>query len=541
MKKIKNKRVIFQPTAYKAMQTGINQMANIVRPTLGPLPRMVVLEHNTKNERPEILDDGGTIARRIVALPNRDQDMGAMFMRHVLWQQHEKAGDGTATTAVLFQSIFNQGVRYITSGGNPMLVRKHLEKGMEIVIDELKGMATRLEGQKKIAEVAESICYDHEMAGILGEVFDFLGEFGHLEIRSGRSRQIEREYVTGTFYKMPLFTAEMIKDRDKLMAYAEDVPVFVSDLDFDDSAQFSPLLRVAGESGIKALAIIANHVSDSAVAFLVSISRNPQKFQAFAVDAPIPEEGQPVILEDIAIQLGAKPFFKAFGSTAERVTFEDLGQARRVWADKEYFGFVNGKGSPQDVRKRIDELKKRYETAKDVEARNKVRVRIGKLLGGSATLWVGGNSDLDIEMRKARLERTVEAMRGALLKGTVPGGGVALLACRPAMQRMAAQSGDEEEKFAYHTLARALEEPARAIIQNAGCDPDVIIDRIDKAGAGQGFDVRAEKIADMAGVGIVDAASVTMSAVHSAFASAALALTVDTLIHHKKPETVFNT
>ncbi len=155
MKKIKNKRVIFQPTAYKAMQTGINQMANIVRPTLGPLPRMVVLEHNTKNERPEILDDGGTIARRIVALPNRDQDMGAMFMRHVLWQQHEKAGDGTATTAVLFQSIFNQGVRYITSGGNPMLVRKHLEKGMEIVIDELKGMATPLEGQQKIAEVAE--------------------------------------------------------------------------------------------------------------------------------------------------------------------------------------------------------------------------------------------------------------------------------------------------------------------------------------------------------------------------------------------------
>jgi chaperonin GroEL len=144
-------------------------------------------------------------------------------------------------------------------------------------------------------------------------------------------------------------------------------------------------------------------------------------------------------------------------------------------------------------------------------------------------------------MRKARLERTVEAMRGALLKGTVPGGGVALLACRPAMQRMAAQSGDEDEKFAYTTLARALEEPARVIIQNAGGDPDVIIDRIDKAGAGQGFDVRAEKIADMAGVGIVDAASVTMAAVHSAFASAALALTVDTLIHHKKPETVFNT
>ncbi len=292
--------------------------------------------------------------------------------------------------------------------------------------------------------------------------------------------------------------------------------------------------------GIKALAIIANHVSDSAVAFLVSISRNPQKFQAFAVDAPIPEDGQPVILEDIALQLGAKPFFKAFGSTAEGVTFEDLGQARRVWADKEYFGFVNGKGSPQDVRKRINELKIRYEGAGDVEARNKVRVRIGKLLGGSATLWVGGNSDLDIEMRKARLERTVEAMRGALLKGTIPGGGVALLACRPAMQRMAAQAADEDEKFAYQTLARALEEPARAIIQNAGGDPDVIIDRIDKAGAGQGFDVRAEKIADMVGVGIVDAASVTMAAVHSAFASAALALTVDTLIHHKKPETVFN-
>ena len=541
MRKSKNKRVIFQPTAYKAMQTGINEIANVVRPTLGPLPRMVAFERNTKNERPEILDDGGTIVRRIIALRNKDQDMGAMFLRHVLWQQHEKSGDGTATTAVLFQSIFNQGVRYITTGGNPMMMRKHIEKGMEMVMDELKNMATTLEGQLKITEVAESICYDHEMAGILGEVFDFLGEFGHLEIRSGRSRQIEREYVTGTFYKMPLFTAEMIKDRDKMMAYAEDVPIFVSDLDFDEPAQFAPLLRVAGEAGIKALAIIANHVSDSGVAFLLNISRNPEKFQAFAVDAPIPEDGQPVLLEDIAIQLGAKPFFKAFGSTAEGVTLEDLGHARRAWADKEYFGFVNGRGSPQDVRKRIDELKKRYDAAKDVEARNKVRVRIGKLLGGSATLWAGGNSELDIEMRKARLERTVEAMRGALLKGIVPGGGVALLACRHTMQRMAAQANDEDEGFAYRTLARALEEPARVIIQNAGGDPNVIIDRIDKAGPGMGFDVRTEKIVNMAEVGIVDAVAVTMDAVHQAFASAALALTVDTLIHHKKPETVFNT
>ncbi len=541
MKKSKNNRVIFQPTAYQAIQKGINQMANVVRPTLGPLPRMVAFERNTKNERPEILDDGGTIVRRIIALPNRDQDMGAMFLRHVLWQQHEKSGDGTATTAVLFQSAFNQGVRYITTGGNPMMVRRHLEKGMQIIIDELKSMATPLEGQQKIAQVAESICYDPEMAGILGEVFDFLGEFGHMEIRNGRTRQIEREYVTGTFYKMPLFTAEMIKDRDKLMAYAEDVPVFVSDLDFDEPGQFNSLLRMAGESGIKNLAIIANHVSESAVAFLLSISRNPQGFQAFAVDAPIPEDGQPVILEDIALQLGAKPFFKAFGSTAEGVTVEDLGHARRAWADKEYFGFVNGKGSPKDVRKRIEELKKRYEAAKDVEARNKVRVRIGKLLGGSVTVWVGGNSELDIEMRRARLERTVEAMRGALLNGTVPGGGVALLACRPSMLRMAAKAKDEDEKFAYRTLARALEEPARAIIENAGGDPDVIIDRIDKAGAGKGFDVRTEKIVDMAAVGIVDAASVLTAAVHQAFASVALALTVDTLIHHKKPETVFNT
>jgi chaperonin GroEL len=487
------------------------------------------------------LDDGGTIVRRIIALPDRDQDMGAMFLRHVLWQQHEKAGDGTATTAVLFQSAFNQGVRYITTGGNPMMVRRHLEKGMEIIIDELKAMATPMEGQKKITEVAESICYDPEMAGILGEIFDYLGEFGHLEIRNGRTRQIEREYVTGTFYKMPLFTAEMIKDRDKLMAYAEDVPVFVSDLDFDEPGQFNSLLRMAGESGIKNLAIVANHVSESAVAFLLSISRNPQGFQAFAVDAPIPEDGQPVILEDIALQLGAKPFFKAFGSTAEGVTVEDLGHARRAWADKEYFGFVNGKGSPKDVRKRIEELKKRYDAAKDVEARNKVRVRIGKLLGGSVTVWVGGNSELDIEMRRERLERTVEAMRGALINGTVPGGGVALLACRPTMLRMAAKAKDEDEKFAYRTLARALEEPARAIIENAGGDPDVVIDRIDKAGAGKGFDVRTEKIVDMAGAGIVDAASVLTAAVYQAFASVALALTVDTLIHHKKPETVFNT
>lgn len=541
MPKNKTKRVVFQPVAHTAFQRGINQLANVIRPTLGPLPRQVAIEPATARGLPEMLDDGGLIARRIIALPDRDEDMGAMFLRHSLWRQHELSGDGTATAAVLFQSVFNEGVRYIAAGGNAMLLRNALEKTLPLLGRELEKQAIPVENQQKVTQVAESICYDAEMAKVLGEVFDFIGEYGHLEIRSGRTRTIEREYVEGTFYKMGLASGDMRKDYENVRAFSEDAAIFISDLNITEPGEFTPLLKMSIEAGIKGLVIIANSLPDNVVNSLLAVSRHPEKFQVFAVNAPVGQDGQAVILEDIAVMTGGHPYLQVMHDSAEAVRLEHLGRARRAWADKEFFSFTGGKGSPQDIRSHIEELKKRYEAESDLALRKNIRERIGKMLSGSATLWVGGLSETDIKARKEMAERTSEALRAAILKGVLPGGGAALLACRPALQRMLEQVSGEEQRFACRILLRALEEPTRTIIHNAGYDAHVWMDRVERAGPGSGFDVRSGTVVDMLQAGIIDSAGVVMGSVRNAIASAALALTVDTLVHHKKPELMMNT
>jgi chaperonin GroEL len=541
MPKNKPERVVFQPVAHNAFQRGINHLANVISPTLGPLPRQVAVEPTTGRGLPEMLDNGGLIARRIIALPDRNEDMGAMFLRHSLWHQYEQSGDGTATAAVIFQSVFNEGVRYITAGGNAMLLRNALEKSLPLVVHELEQQSVPVESQQRITQIAESICFDAEMARVLGEVFDFIGEFGHLEIRTGRTRGVEREYVEGTFYKMELASADMRKDYENFRAFAEDASIFISDLTIENPGELTPLLQMVIEAGIKNLVIIAKELPDNVKNSLLAVSRHPEKFQVFAVKAPMSQDGKAVFLEDIAVMTGGQPYLDILHAKAENVQLEHLGQARRAWADKEFFSFSGGKGSPLDVRSHIEELKRRYEVESNIELRKNIRERIGKLLSGSATLWVGGLSETDIKARKEIAERTGEALRAAILKGVLSGGGAALLACRPAFQRRLKQVSGDEEKFACKILMRALEEPTRKIIHNAGYDERVWIDRINQAGPGWGFDVRSGKVVDMFAAGIVDSAGVVMSAARNAIASAALALTVDTLVHHKKPETVFNT
>jgi chaperonin GroEL len=236
--------VVFQPHAYQSMQEGINTLANVIRPTLGPLPRVVAIDPVMRgNVKPEILDDGGVIARRIVALSDQDQDMGAMFLRQALWRQHEQVGDGTATTAVLFQSLYNQGIKYIVAGGNPMLMRTNLENGLRVILDELQNMAVPLEGRERITQFAETLCHDARLAKMLGEIFDIIGEHGQLEIREGRSRDLEREYIEGAYFEGGLLSRLMFTDPLKCRADLEDAAVLASDLSIQDPDQLVPILQ----------------------------------------------------------------------------------------------------------------------------------------------------------------------------------------------------------------------------------------------------------------------------------------------------------
>jgi chaperonin GroEL len=539
MPKRQNPQVVFQPQAYRGMQRGINQMVEAVRPTLGPLPRFVAIDRAAESRTPELLDSGATIARRILELPDRDADTGAMFLRHVLWQVHEKVGDGTATTAVLLQSIYNQGVRYLTSGGNAMLLRRHLEEGMHVILNELTGMTVQVEGRRILAQVAQSICYDPPLAKLLGEIFDIIGEHGQLDIRSGRSRELEREYVEGMYWDGGLLSREMITDHAKLRTEMHNAAILISDLAMEDPHQLVPILEMANGAGIRALLIIATQLSSSVTALLLSASREPEKFQVIAAKTPgMTSTEQAMAMEDLAILTGGRPLVKIAGHTLNGVRLEDLGQARRVWADHTYSGIVGGSGNPRALRAHVASLRSAFGRATDKDLRQKLQKRIGKLMGGSATLWVGGTTEAEIKTRRELAERTADALRGVVREGMLPGGGVSLLACHQPLQQRLEHSADANERAAYQILIKAMEAPIRAILTNAGYDASEVMAEIRLAGNGHGFDVRSRHIVDMAQAGIWDAAAVLKAAVHSAVSGAALALTTDVLVHHKKPQQV---
>jgi len=491
---------------------------------------------------PELLDDGGVIARRILELPDRDEDMGAMFVRHLLWHLHEKVGDGTATAAVLFQSIYNQGVRYLAAGGNAMQLRHHLEAGLRAIRDELTGMAVHLDGKERLTQIAESICYDPPLAKMLGEIFDIIGEHGQLEIRSGRSRELEREYVEGMYWNGGVLSRRMITDHATLRVNVENAAILITDLEIDEPRQLIPVIEVAMQAEIRALLILATKLSDSAIGLLLTASKDPARFQAVAVKAPGLAIGdRAAAMEDLAMLTGGRPFVDAAGSTLTGVKLGDLGRARRAWADRTYFGIVAGRGEPRALRQHIANLRAAFSKSNDPEARKKLRERIGKLMGGSATLWVGGSTELEMTARKELAQRTSSALRGAITEGVLPGGGVSLRACRPVLQARMDQSTDPDERAAHRILIKALEEPIRTILTNAGYDASEVMAEIKQAGAGHGFDVRSGQVAHMAQAGIFDAASVQREAVHSAVAGAALALTIDVLVHHKQRQQSMDT
>jgi chaperonin GroEL len=516
------------------MQWGINQVVGAIRPTLGPRPRIVAIDRILDDRMPEMLDDGGTIAKRIIQLADKDADVGAMLIRDVLWRLQDQVGDGTATAAVLFQTVFNEGVRYLAAGGNAMRLQDYLHKGMRAIVDQLTEMSVFLAGKDRLAQIAESICYDPPLAKMMGEIFDIIGEYGRLEIRPGRGRELEREYVEGIYWERGLVSRELAIDRSQLKTEFENGAILISDLDIQSPQQLLPPLELAITSGQRSLLIVASNLSDATIGFLLS-NKQPDKFQVAAVKTPgYGKEQQAAALQDLAVLTGGRPFIKEAGDTFKGIKPEDFGRARRVWADLRNFGIVAGKGDPRALREHIATLRRTYEASDDTVLRGELLKRIGKLLGGSATLWVGGATELEIEARQELAKRTAAAMRGAIGEGVVPGGGVALLSCRPALQRLLDQSTDEDERAAYHILIQAVTEPIRAIASNAGYDASDVLAEIRLAGPKHGFDVLQGKVVDTAESGIYDATAVQKAAVYVAISSAAQALTIDVLIHRKE-------
>jgi chaperonin GroEL len=486
---------------------------------------------------PELLDSGAVIARRIIQLAEKDADMGAMFLRQVLWRIHEEVGDGTVTAAVLFQSIYDQGVRYISAGGNAMRLRGFLEEGMRIILAELDRQTIRITGKDRLTQIARTLCHDQPIADLLGEIFDVIGEDGFFEISTGNGRETERDYFEGCYWKSGMVSTELTSDPVHRKVELHDAAILISDLDIQDPRALLAFIQKIVGAKIRTIVLLASGFSDGVIALLGSAARDPAKFQVFAAKIPgkLPYETI-AALEDLAVLTGGRPVVKAAGETLESVMPEDLGRARKVWADKTYFGITSGKGNPRAVRRHIARLRLAWQSSDKKDLRKHYRERIGRMMGGSANLTVGGATELEIGFRKTLAERTSNTLRAALRDGALPGGGVALRACCQALEERRKRAADADEMAAFRILIQALKAPQQILLSNSGYEPGSIAARLESAEPCTGFDVVTGKVVCMLEAGILDVAAVQKIAVRSAVSSAALALTTDVLVHHRKPQ-----
>jgi chaperonin GroEL len=531
--------VVFQPRTYQGMLSGAARLASAIRPTLGPLPRMVAL---TKSDGgTELLDDGGLIARRLIQLPDRDEDVGAMYLRHLLWRMREDCGDGTATTAVLFDEILKLGVRHIVNGGNAVLLRNGLEKGARLVYAELEKMTRPFLGHRMLTHIAQSICYDESMAKMLGEIFDTIGEYGHFELRAGRGRGLDYEYTAGSYWEGPIHSKLMINRPAENRAVLEDTGVLVTDFAIEEINHLVRPIVEARKAGKTSLLLICNAINDECIGFLMS-EQTRKVLPVIAVKTPsVRIEEQMGAMEDIAILTGGKQMTLHAGETLESVTPAHYGQARLAWANNQHFGLQGGQGDPRAIRRHFWSLKKLHAGMENSDSREIVRTRIGKLMGGSAILFTGGATEMEINTRKDLAERAAEAIRGAMMHGVIPGGGSSYLACRPALKTALEEALDPEEKAAYRILLTAMEIPLRTIAANAGLVPEEVFAELKQAGPGFGYDVRKRRTFDIGQAELIDSASVVQAAAYRAIMGAALLLTVDVLVHLKKPEAILDT
>jgi chaperonin GroEL len=527
--------VVFQPRSGRGFQAGINQIVDAIRPSLGPHPRTVAIQREIGSDRsPEMLDSGGIIARRILELPDSDENAGAMFIRGALWNLHKRVGDGVATAAILFQSIYNQGLQYLAAGGNAMILGKHLEVGMEAILAAIEKMTIPITGQEALAGVARTVCHDDGMADALGEVFSVIGEYGLLEVRAGRGRQLEREFIQGSYWPGGLVSNTLISDIHRQRTQFEDAAILITDLEIEESDDMAPILQAAVEAEVRSLVILARKVSDKLLGLMFQHLKS-KKLRIMAVKTPGSRSDEEMTnMEDLAVLTGGIPLIRAAGDSCGLVTPEHFGYARRIWANMEFVGVVNGQGNVRDLRTHVANLRTAFERAKKAEDRERFQDRLGRLYGGAAGIDVGGITETEMETRKELAKRTVEALRGAIREGITPGGGVTLLACRTALDETFGERDDIEARATHRILKLALEAPFRAILANSGYESGAILDQVERAGPGFGFDVISGQMCELIPTGIMDVAAVQRQAVISAIRGAAMALTIDVLVHRKK-------
>jgi chaperonin GroEL len=526
-------RVCFDLEAREAIKRGFDRIADIAQVTLGPVGGVVALERIAdRNSPPELLTDTGTISRRIIEMPGRFENMGAMLARHMAWRIHEDVGDGSATALVIAQSIIADAVRYIAAGHNAMTLWQGIKRCQSSVEAHLEASAQPLEDPERIAALATSLVRDEQVGRFIEEIFDIVGPQGFVEVRSAYGMESDREYVEGVYWDAG-WVSSYFADKDiGTQATVEKPHILVTDYALESALDLVPVLERVRRAEGKSLVVIAADVKSGALNLMVS-NNAKGTLRLLALKTPRYGDMRLGVLEDIAISCGARFIRKDAGDLVSKVTIEDLGRAQTVVCNRATFTLVGTMGNPRAIRERIRTLQSAREHAEDKDQRRNIDERIGKLLGGTALLYVSGQSKQDRERRKDVAETAVRIVRLGLQGGIVPGGGAAYVSAASALDDV--QLSDDETP-ARDILRRALLAPLTRLATNAGYDPGPVVAHVQAAPDGWGFDVVHGRLVDMMAANIVDPLPTVLSAFSHGLSAASMALTTDALVYRSYRE-----
>ncbi len=516
------KQIRFGEDARRAMLRGVDELANTVKVTLGPKGRNVVLEK--KFGSPLITNDGVTIAKEI-ELKDPYENMGAQLVKEVATKTNDVAGDGTTTATLLAQAIIREGLKNVTAGANPMVIKKGIEKAVAKAVEGIKNISKPIEGKSSISQVAAISAADEEIGQLIAEAMEKVGNDGVITVEESKGFLTELEVVEGMQFDRGYISPYMVTDADKMEAVLDNPYILITDKKISSIQEILPLLEKVVQQG-KQLLIIAEDVDGEALATLV-VNKLRGTFTAVAVKAPGFGDRRKAMLQDIAILTGGQVITEELGLELKSATIDMLGTARQIRVNKENTIIVDGEGNKGEISARIHQIRQQLEETTSEFDKEKLQERLAKLAGGVAVIKVGAATETELKEKKLRIEDALNATRAAVEEGIVPGGGTAYLNILSNLNELEA-TGDEKTGIAI--IRRALEEPVRQIAINAGLEGSVIVERLKKEEKGIGFNAVTGEYVDMIKAGIIDPAKVTRSALQNAASVAAMFLTTEAVV-----------
>lgn len=525
------KKIIYGEDARKALLSGVNQLADTVKITLGPRGRNVVLDK--KFGAPLITNDGVTIAKEI-ELEDPFENMGAQLVKEVSTKTNDVAGDGTTTATLLAQALICEGMKNVAAGANPMVVKRGIQTAVDKAVEAIKKNSKKVNGADDIARVATISAADEFIGQLIAEAMEKVGSDGVITVEESKTAETYSEIVEGMMFDRGYVSPYMVTDTEKMVAVVDDAYILITDKKISNIQEILPLLEQVVQSG-KKLVIIAEDVEGEALATLI-LNKLRGTFTCVAVKAPGFGDRRKEMLRDIAILTGGQVITEELGLELKDATVDQLGRARQVKIEKENTIIVDGAGKSKEIKDRVSQIRAQIENTTSDFDKEKLQERLAKLAGGVAVIKVGAATEVEMKEKKLRIEDALAATKAAVEEGIVAGGGVALINAMSSVSALL-KSSDGDEKTGVAIVLKALEAPLRQIAKNSGVEGSVIINKIkDENKAGFGYNARTEEYVDMISAGIVDPTKVTRSALQNAASVAAMVLTTESLVTDIKEE-----